>query len=127
MRILQTLLPAALLLVLFEPSAAAPLDSDACAALRKEYDALVAAGAKADMSRGAEWAKTSLPPERLERIKRLIDAEEQLSFRCGEQLTARPQINEPPPPVATAVTSGMPLPKRKDARAASAARSRQAR
>lgn len=126
MRILQTLLPAVLLLVLFQPAAAAPLDSDACATLRKEYEALVAAGAKADMSRGAEWAKTSLPPERLERIKRLIDAEEQLSFRCGEQLTARPQINEPPPP-ATAVTSGMPLPKRKDARAASAARSRQAR
>lgn len=125
MHIARTLLPALLLPFLWQPSAAAPLDAEACATLRKEYEALVAAGAKADMSRGADWAKTNLPSKRLERIERLINAEEQLSFRCGEQLTARPQISEPPP--AKAVTSGFPLPKRKDARAASAARNRQAR
>ncbi len=95
------------IIVLLAPLAAfpslawsAPLDPPACAALKTEYDGLVAAGAKADMDRGPEWAKTNLAPDRLGKIERLIAVEEQLSFRCSEQLTARPALKELPKPPA---------------------------
>ena len=123
----QALLHAALLLA--APAAlAAPLDPEACAALKTEHRDLVAAGAKSDMTRGPEWAKANLAPERLGKIERLIAVEEQLSFRCGEQLTARPQIKEPPKPdPAAGVASPIPPPKRKDPTAAArAAKKRQA-
>lgn len=117
---------------------AAPLDPPACAALKTEYDELVAAGAKANMDRGPEWAKANLAPDRLGKIERLIAVEEQLSFRCGEQLTARPAIKElPKPPQAAGADpdqgatklngnareggtpSNIPPPKRKNRSAAS--------
>lgn len=95
MRIEQGLLCGALLLA--APGAvAAPLAPDVCASLKTEYQGLVADGAKADMDRGPEWAKTNLTPERLGKIERLITVEEQLSFRCEELLTARPIIKEAP-------------------------------
>ncbi|HEX2842402.1 hypothetical protein [Hyphomicrobium sp.] len=134
-RIFLLLAPA----VLAAPQAvAAPLDPPACTALKTEYDGLIAAGAKADMDRGPEWAKTNLAPDRLGKIERLIAIEEQLSFRCGEQLTARPAIKELPKPPQTAgadpdqptaklngnatgggTPSNIPPPKRKNKSAAS--------
>lgn len=75
---------------------AAPLEPEACATLRTEHQSLVAGGAKSDMARGADWAKANLAPDRLAKIERLITVEEQLSFRCGELLTARPLIKERP-------------------------------
>lgn len=78
---------------------AAPLTPEACAALKQEYDGLVASGTKSDMDRGPDWAKANLAPERLGKIERLIAVEEQLSFRCGgDLLTARPIIKELPKP-----------------------------
>ncbi|MCC7251414.1 hypothetical protein [Hyphomicrobium sp.] len=125
MRIERALLQAALILAAPSTVAAAPLEPEACAALKTEYQGLLAAGAKSDMDRGPGWAKANLSPERLGKIERLIAVQEQLSFRCGELLTARPVINEPPPPeVARAGVSqsNIPLPKRKDASAAAAAK-----
>lgn len=120
---------------------AAPLPPEACSALKQEYQSLVSAGAKGDMDRGAAWAKANLAPDRLGKIERLISVEEQLSFRCDEQLTARPVIKELPKPegekTAAAqaqpnqpaafesvgspkgVASNIPPPKRKDAAKAS--------
>ncbi|WP_171946458.1 hypothetical protein [Hyphomicrobium sp. CS1GBMeth3] len=118
------LLPAAMLSLATPTALAAPLDPEACTALKTEHTSLVAAGAKSDMSRGPEWAKTNLAPDRLDKIKRLIAVEEQLSFRCGEQLTARPQIKELPKPAG--VASSIPPPIRKDVKAALAAKNRQA-
>lgn len=118
------LLPATMLGLGTSMALAAPLDPEACTALKTEHTSLVAAGAKSDMSRGPEWAKANLAPDRLEKIKRLITIQEQLSFRCGEQLTARPQIKEPPKPAG--VANGIPLPIRKDVKAALAAKNRQA-
>ncbi len=139
MRIKRTFVLLAPVVVLAAPQAfSAPLDPPACAALKTEYDSLVAAGAKADMDRGPEWAKTNLAPDRLGKIERLIAVEEQLSFRCGEQLTARPAIKElPKPPQAAGADpdqaaakaggetlqggtpSNIPPPKRKNKSAAS--------
>jgi len=115
-------------------AAAAPLDPDACSTLKTEHQRLVTAGAKSDMDKGPEWAKTNLAPDRLGAIERLIEVQEQLSFRCGDVLTARPALKElPKPPVADAQgadatktgqnevkegqrLSNIPLPKRKGPR-----------
>lgn len=80
------------------PAASAPLDPQACKDLNTERDAMVGAGLKSDMDRGPEWAKANLAPDRLKQIERLISVEEQLSFRCGQLVTASPQIKEPPKP-----------------------------
>jgi hypothetical protein len=97
MRIRRNHLPAFLLLWA-QPAAAAPLDPQACSALNTERNTLIGAGIKGDMQRGPIWAKANLDAERLAKIERLIAVEEQLSFRCGQQVTAAPQIKEPPKP-----------------------------
>jgi hypothetical protein len=88
---------------------AAPLDQAACDGLKSERSALVAAGLEVDRNRGPEWAKANLAPDRLKLIERMIDVDEQLSFRCGEAVTARPTMKERPKPVqAAAVPAGQP-------------------
>jgi hypothetical protein len=62
---------------------AAKLDKTACNDLNAELAGVVGAGARADMERGPAWAMANLPPERLANIRRLIELEEQLEFRCG--------------------------------------------
>ncbi len=57
---------------------------------------MIGAGIKSDMDRGPEWAKANLAQDRLKQIEHLISVEEQLSFRCGQLVTASPQIKEPP-------------------------------
>jgi len=128
---------ALMLALVVSPAAAAPLTPEACATLKTEYDGLVTGGAKADMERGPDWAKANLAPERLGRIERLIAVEEQLSFRCGDQMTARPVLKEQPklepdkPDAADAkavapgksTPSNIPPPKRKDMAAAAKAAS----
>jgi hypothetical protein len=89
------------------PAAAAPLDPQACKDLNAERDVMIGAGLKADMDRGPDWAKANLPEDRLKKIERLISVEEQLSFRCGQLVTASPQIKEPPkPPEENAAAAG---------------------
>jgi hypothetical protein len=124
MRIDRTLL-SAVLCVVTSHAVAAPLDPEACATLKSEYDGLVAGGAKSDKDRGPEWAKANLAPDRLGKVERLITVGEQLSFRCGQQVTANPVIKELPKPEGASegppgkgIPSNIPLPKRKDADAA---------
>jgi hypothetical protein len=64
-------------------AAAVPLDAPTCEQLQVRLDTLRSEGAAADMARGPEWASANLSPERLQRIGALIEAEEQLNFRCG--------------------------------------------
>lgn len=97
--------------------AASPLDQAACDALKTERSALVAAGIENDLARGPEGAKANkLGAERLKQIERMIEVDEQLSFRCGEAVTARPTLKEPPKPIEAAAT-----PAKKDASAGQAA------
>lgn len=133
MRINRALLGTALLLA--APAAlAAPLEPAACETLKVEFDSLVAGGAETDMERGPAWAKANLTPDRLGKIERLIAVEEQLSFRCNVQSTAKAVIKELPKPepdntadqaTAGSVSTGkgtpsnIPPPKRKDASKAS--------
>lgn len=83
--------------VVASPSAwASPLDPDDCKSLKSDYEKLVESGAKSDMEKGADWAKANLKPDRLKEIARLITVEEQLSFRCGQIVTAPPMMNDMP-------------------------------
>lgn len=59
------------------------LDKNSCKLLKVELAGMLALGVRKDMVRGPEWAKTNLSSKELGRIKRLIEIEEQLEFRCG--------------------------------------------
>lgn len=102
---MQTRTTAFILALLASPAGAVatPLDQPACDALKAERASLVAAGLETEMARGPDWAKTNLQPDRLKQIARMIEVDEQLSFRCGEPATARPTLKEPKPVQAAAV------------------------
>jgi hypothetical protein len=71
-------------LLLQAPAArAAQLDKDSCAKLKTEQAQLEQGGTRGSMGKGPEWAKVNLGPEKLEQIRRLIELDEQLLFRCG--------------------------------------------
>jgi hypothetical protein len=82
---------------------AAQLDKDSCAKLKIEQAQLEQGGTRGSMGRGPEWAKVNLVPEKLEQIRRLIELDEQLLFRCG----GRPLVVIPhdPDPAAREVES----------------------
>ncbi len=61
------------------------LDKSACNDLKTELAGVVASGARDDMERGPEWAKANLAPAKLADVRRLIELEQQLEFRCGIQ------------------------------------------
>jgi hypothetical protein len=64
---------------------ASPLDADACTKLLEEHGQLEQAGVEADMAKGPEWAKANLVPDKLARIRRFIEIEGQLLFRCRQK------------------------------------------
>src|SRR6476646_8025660 len=82
---------------LYAPVAgAAQLDKDSCARLKTEQTQLEQGGARGSMVRGPEWAKSNLPADKLENIRRLIEVDEQLLFRCGgKPLVALPGDPDP--------------------------------
>ena len=43
------------------------------------------AGCAANMEKGPQWAKTNLAADKLEQIRRLMDVDEQLIFRCSSR------------------------------------------
>jgi hypothetical protein len=73
------------------PASAVPLAPDDCVRARSEQFTLEGSGVPADMSRGPEWARTNLEPERLKRIARWIELQERILFRC-------PRPKPPPQP-----------------------------
>ena len=88
-----TLFVAALLLQV--PAArTAPLDKDGCAKLKVEQGQLEHAGTRGNMGKGPQWAKTNLEPDKLDQIRRLLEVDEQLLFRCH----GKPLVNLPKDP-----------------------------
>ena len=61
---------------------AAPLEKEECAKLKGEQAQLEQSGVRSSMGRGPEWAKANLSSERLEQVRRVIELDEQLLFRC---------------------------------------------
>ena len=77
-----------------------------CKALVEQHSALIDAEIESDLEQGPEWAKANLAAERLEKLARLIDLEEQLSFRCPRGLAAANLVVNTEP--AKAAQSGKP-------------------
>jgi hypothetical protein len=81
-----------LLLAWCGPAAAAALDQDACAQLKTELLQLELAGTRASMAKGPDWAKANLGADKLQQIKRLMEVDEQILFRCqGKPLVVLPE------------------------------------
>jgi hypothetical protein len=91
---------------------AAPLDKEGCAKLKVEQAELEHAGARGNMGRGPQWAKTNLEPDKLEQIRRLLEVDEQLLFRCrGKPLVHLPKDTDPDPAAQEPGTGTAKTPK----------------
>ncbi|RTL69975.1 MAG: hypothetical protein EKK41_13240 [Hyphomicrobiales bacterium] len=78
---------------------AAPLDPESCAKLKVQLEEIEKTGARDNLARGPEWAKANLTADKLEDVRRLIETDEQLLFRCpGRHLVNLPLEPDPPPP-----------------------------
>ncbi len=90
-------------LIAFPPDASegAALDPESCARLKTEQETLDKAGLKDIAAKGPDWAKANLPAEKVNEIRRWIEVDEQLLFRCpGRHLVNLPLEPDPPPPPA---------------------------
>lgn len=77
----------------------AALDPDSCAKLKAEQETMEKAGLKDIAGRGPAWAKANVPADKFNEIKRWIEVDEQLLFRCpGRHLVNLPLDPDPPPP-----------------------------
>jgi len=83
------------------------LDKAACAAIASEIESIASTGLREDMERGPEWARANMPPERLEKVRRLLELGDQLEFRCPGRLKSKKpeQTVSPAAPVPPAVSS----------------------
>lgn len=87
-----------------QPLHAAPLDTAACEAASSEQQHL--ADVPPVLERGADWGKSNLSPQMLQRVARWIELQEQLWFRCGrphvtseaQRAAAAAELMENPPP-----------------------------
>lgn len=81
---------------------AAPLDKDECAKLKGEQALLEQGGVRGSMGRGPEWAKANLSADKLEQVRRIIEIDEQLLFRCqGKSLVNLKEVPDPDPAAST--------------------------
>ncbi|MGH6815608.1 MAG: hypothetical protein ACREC6_07885 [Hyphomicrobiaceae bacterium] len=93
--LIPPMLVAVLVLPVCGQLGARPLDKEACDKLKADIVRMEKAGVAANKARGPVWAKANLAQDKLDEIKRLIEAEEQVAFRC-------PQPKPQPDPVVTA-------------------------
>ncbi len=77
---------------------ALPMAPEACEQAKAEQAGLETSGVARDMAQGPEWARANLPVDRLQRVARWIELQEQILFRCP-----RPA---PPPEPETAAAPG---------------------
>ena len=74
------------------PATAFPMATEACEQAKSEQLALETTGVADDMAQGPDWARTNLSVDRLQRVARWIELQEQILFRCPRP--APPQISE---------------------------------
>jgi hypothetical protein len=79
--------------VLAVGAAAARLDPTACDGLRVEQSRLVDAGVRRNLERGPDWARSNLNPDALEQVRKLMELNEQLIFRCTEPALRPTQVD----------------------------------
>ena len=69
---------------------ALPLALEECDRAKAEQAQLEQAGVTRDMSQGAQWARANLTTDRLQRVARWIDLQEQILFRCPRPVPPKP-------------------------------------
>jgi hypothetical protein len=85
------------------------LDKESCAKLEVEQTKLEQAGVRGTIAKGPQWAKANLPLDKLQEVRRLIEVDELLTFRCqGKPLVLLPSSvdADPPPPPDDAADTG---------------------
>jgi hypothetical protein len=81
---------------------AATLDKDTCARLEGEQATLEKTGVRATLAKGAAWARDNLPLDKLQEVRRLIEVDEQILFRCqGKPLVLLPSSVDADPVQST--------------------------
>src|SRR5215467_14264144 len=89
-------------------SQAAQLDKEICSKLKSEQVELEKEGARGNLGKGPDWAKANLAPEKIEHVRRLVEVDEQLLFRCG----GRPLVVLPSDPDAAPGEGGPEKPEK---------------
>jgi hypothetical protein len=96
-----------------------PLDKPACDRLQSEKQTLAVLGVDKEFAKGPDWAKANLAQSELNLLKRYIDVDEQLKFRCGLAMVTLQLPDEPEdgPDDDSAPANGgtVPIPERRDA------------
>jgi hypothetical protein len=102
---------------------AEPLDKQSCANLQNQRKQLFNADMQAALDQGPDWVKKHLTDEAIERVRRFLDVEEQIQFRCRgggvDKPVAKPIDTDAKPtdakaPDGTAAdAASVPLPDRK--------------
>jgi hypothetical protein len=85
---------------------ASPLAPEVCSNLRTEIHTLEQGGLRAAIARGTETAKSTLTTEQLGLIRRILDLDAQLKFRCpadtgGATVPVKPKPKPKTPKVAS--------------------------
>ena len=88
---------------------AAPLDAATCGQLKGEQVRMEQGGVRDRMAKGPSWAKANLAADKIDEVRRLIELDEQLLFRCSTrnlvELPAEADA-DPPPAVPGASEDG---------------------
>ncbi len=79
---------------------AAPLDAATCGQLKGEQVRMEQGGVRDRMAKGPSWAKANLTSDKIAEVRRLIELDEQLLFRCSARnlidLPAEADADPPP-------------------------------
>lgn len=82
---------------------AATLDEQTCDQLKREVGQLEGLGARDNLAKGAQWGKANLRGAQLEQVKKLIEIDEAVAFRCP-----RPKPKPKPDPAVLAKAKAPP-------------------
>ena len=61
---------------------AAPVDQQTCDQMKREITMLEGMGVRDNLGKGAAWGKVNLRSQQLEQVKKLIEMDEAVAFRC---------------------------------------------
>jgi hypothetical protein len=91
-------------------AAAEPLDKASCASLASDRKKLFTPSMQAALDRGPDWVKEHLNDQELEQVRKFLDVEAQIAFRCRGGGVDKKAVAAP---AAPADTEAVPLPDRK--------------
>jgi hypothetical protein len=89
---------------------AEPLDKASCASLANDRKKLFTPNMQAALDRGPDWVKDHLNDQELEQVRKFLDVEAQIAFRCRGGGIAKKAVAAPATPTDT---DAVPLPERK--------------